>query len=265
MLVSPKALDHAAPTREALDLLGEKLAEVARVVPADRLKPLRGVRVWVEWDQTDGAAQYHPSADWLRRHGYNPDKAGDMEISNVVHFVQWTRDAQPMMVLHELSHAYHDKVLGDDYEPIRKAYDQAVKGGRYECVPYVLGGQKRAYALNNAHEYFAELTEAYFGVNDFFPFTRDQLRDFDPAGFRLMEDVWGKMRDDVTLTVANETEKEALLYRVEGRKLVACGRVKPGEEVKQATSVGREWQAVFPGADGQTCRAPGFDATWRLR
>ena len=29
----------------------------------------------------------------------------------------------------------------------------------------------QAYALSNEHEYFAELSEAYFGVNDFFPST----------------------------------------------------------------------------------------------
>ena len=170
-----------------------------------------------------------------------------------------------MMVLHELAHAYHDKVLGEDDEGIQKAYDQAVKGGRYEAVPYILGGVKRAYALTNKKEYFAETTEAYFGVNDFFPFTRDELRDFDPAGYRLMENVWGKMRDDVRLTVVNGTAKEALLYRVDGRKLVFSGRLKAGEEVKLATSVGRTWQVVFPGEDGQTFLAPGFDTTWRLR
>ena len=32
-------------------------------------------------------------------------------------------------------------------------------------VAYVHGGKKRAYALNNAQEYFAELTETYFGKN----------------------------------------------------------------------------------------------------
>ncbi len=103
VLVNPRVLRHKEEAREALDLLAEKLAEVARIVPPDRLKPLHAVRVWVEWDQTNGAAQYHPSADWLLAHGYNPDKAGGVEISNVPHFLAWAREAQPMMVLHELA------------------------------------------------------------------------------------------------------------------------------------------------------------------
>jgi hypothetical protein len=265
VLVNRKALAHEAATREALDLLEEKLAEVVRILLPDRLKPLRTVRVWVEWDQTDGGAQYHVSADWLQEHGYNPEKAGDMEVSNVAHFVKWTHDAQPMMVLHELAHAYQHKVLGDDYEGIQKAYEQAVKAKRYESVPYVLGGLRRAYALTNSKEYFAELTEAYFGVNDFFPFTRDELREYDPPGYRLMEEVWGKRKDDVALTVANETKKEAQLYWLDGRKLVFYGRIKPGEECKQATFVGHKWEAVFAGEDGQVFTTPGFDTTWRLR
>ena len=265
VLVNRKALAHEAATHEALHLLGEKLAEVVRILPPDRLKPLRPVRLWVEWDQTDGGAQYHVSADWLQEHGYNPEKAGDMEVSNVAHFVKWTHDAQPMMVLHELAHAYQHKVLGDDHEGIQKAYEQAVKQKRYESVPYVLGGLRRAYALTNSKEYFAETTEAYFGVNDFYPFTRDELREYDPSGFRLMEEVWGKLKDDVALTVANETKKEALLYWLDGRKLVFYARIKPGEQSQQGTFVGHKWEAVFPGEDGQVFTTPGFDTTWRLR
>jgi hypothetical protein len=265
VFVNRKALAHEAATREALQLLEEKLAEVVRILSPEHLKPLRPVRVWVEWEQTAGAAQYHVSADWLQSHGYNPEKAGDMEISNVAHFLQWTRDAQPMMVLHELAHAYHNRVLGSDYAGIRKAYEQAVKDKRYESVPHVGGGLKRAYALNNEQEYFAETTEAYFGVNDFYPFTRPELRDFDPAGYHLMEEVWGKKKDDVHLTIANDTKKEALLYWVNGRKLIFYGRIKPSEETKQNTFAGHKWQAIFPGDSGQTFTAPGFDTTWRLR
>ena len=45
----------------------------------------------------------------------------------------------------------------------------------------------RAYALNGPNEYFAELTEAYFGKNDFYPFNRDDLKHHDPDGFRLVD------------------------------------------------------------------------------
>jgi hypothetical protein len=47
----------------------------------------------------------------------------------------------------------------------------------------------------NYKEYFAELTEAYFGKNDFFPFERADLKKYDPTGYKLMQDVWGQPRD----------------------------------------------------------------------
>jgi dipeptidyl-peptidase-4 len=40
-------------------------------------------------------------------------------------------------------------------------------------------------------EYFAETTEAFFSRNDFFPFTRDELRRHDPAMHDLLARLWG--------------------------------------------------------------------------
>ncbi len=50
------------------------------------------------------------------------------------------------------------------------------------------------YGLNNHKEYFAESTEAYFGVNDFYPFVRAELKEHDPKMFGVLEAVWGKVR-----------------------------------------------------------------------
>jgi hypothetical protein len=68
----------------------------------------------------------------------------------------------------------------------------------YDSVRYVHGGTKRAYAAENPKEYFAELSEAYFGQNDFYPFTRADLKRHDGVGFRLMEQVWGQPLDGVS-------------------------------------------------------------------
>ena len=48
----------------------------------------------------------------------------------------------------------------------------------------------RAYAMNNVAEYFAELSEAYFGLNDYHPFTRGQLEAHDPEGLRAVAEAW---------------------------------------------------------------------------
>jgi hypothetical protein len=62
--------------------------------------------------------------------------------------------------------------------------------GLYDAVLYVHGGRRQAHAAKNAAEYFAELTEAYFGINDYYPFTRADLRSGDPLGYRVVEQLW---------------------------------------------------------------------------
>jgi hypothetical protein len=41
-------------------------------------------------------------------------------------------------------------------------------------------------------EYFSECSEAYFGQNDFYPFVRAELKEFDRAGYALMVKEWGE-------------------------------------------------------------------------
>ena len=89
----------------------------------------------------------------------------------------------------ELAHGYHHQFLGDDNAEIKACYDKAVASKSYESVLRA-GRKEKHYALNNAKEYFAEATEAYFGQNDFYPFVRAELKEHDPAMFELLEKLW---------------------------------------------------------------------------
>ena len=194
VLFAPEVMSRPERAQAMAVFLDEKLGEAARLLPSKAWTALQKIRFWVEWEQTTAGSTYHPSRRWLTEHGYNPDKEKNIELSNLAHVLAWGRSDQPMLVVHELAHAYHDTVLGFDEKKIIAAYQHALRVGLYARVPYVHGGKKRAYALNNEHEFFAELTEAYFGLNDYFPYTRTDLRSYDPAGYALMESVWG--RDD---------------------------------------------------------------------
>jgi hypothetical protein len=102
----------------------------------------------------------------------------------------------PNFALHELAHAFHDRVLGFENAQIEAAYQKAKAAGLYDRVQRQDSeGRKRldrAYALTNAKEYFAECTEALFAKNDFFPFTKDELQKHDPEMFDLLTHLWGK-------------------------------------------------------------------------
>jgi hypothetical protein len=175
---------------EAVKLLAAKLHEITRVVPEKPRAELRKVPLWLGVDDgPNDRAQYHPSPDWLRKHGFNPEKAKGVEIGNAARFLKTAID-QPSMVLHELAHAYHDRVLRFDNPEIRKAYDTAKKDGKYESVLRISGVKERHYALTDPMEYFAEGTEAFLGTNDFYPFVRAELRQHDPTLFHLLEEIW---------------------------------------------------------------------------
>lgn len=191
VLIHREVLGHPAEMVDALQELEKQIRQINRAVPLEPLRELRRVRIWLEWEnKPSGAAEYHPSAEWLREHGYNPEKAGDIEINNARNFVKWSRGEQPWMLLHELAHAYHHQVLGYENRMVLIAYQHAMRRGLYEQVEYIRGGKQRAYATTNVQEYFAELSEAYFGKNDFYPFTREELARHDPLGHKMLQSVW---------------------------------------------------------------------------
>ncbi|MEZ6164241.1 MAG: hypothetical protein R3B67_07370 [Phycisphaerales bacterium] len=189
--VSSAAMKNIETTQPALDLLEKELAEVIELTPEHTHRVLRKVVIWVEHNAPEHpCACYHPGRQWLIENGFNPDKEKGIEIANPKNFVEWTERDQPLMVLHELAHAYHDLVLGYDHALVASCYEQAKKSGKFDEVMHVSGKPRKHYALSNDREYFAELTESYFGKNDFAPFTREELRVFDPAGFAMIEELW---------------------------------------------------------------------------
>lgn len=177
---------------DAMAELDDQLAAVVSYLAGDVLTQMQQVRIWVETDQlSDRSGQFHVSELWLTNNGYNPEKAGAVEISNTRIFVQNARELNVSTVLHELSHARQLHLTNNnsalDFEGV---YNNALASGTYESVEYVTGTLRPAYAMTNSQEYFAELSEAYFATNDFFPFNRAELLDFDPDGYELVLQAW---------------------------------------------------------------------------
>lgn len=176
---------------QVLSLLRAKLIETRRVLPMTALEHLTTVPIWIEHNnrRAGPGCCYHPSASWLRSHGFNPDKARGIEICVARNFLAWADD-QPAAILHELAHAWHHQVVGDDEPRIKALWEAAVASRQFEAVLHISGKRQRHYGLNNHKEYFAEMSEAYFWTNDFYPFVRAELREVDPAMFELLREVW---------------------------------------------------------------------------
>jgi hypothetical protein len=190
VLVNEKLLVETNLCERTLKLLAAQLYQIVRAVPPGPLAKLRQIPIWVERSSDQFPCMcYHESRDWLSAHGVNPDKTGAVELANPETFLAWTRD-QPWMVLHELAHGYHQRFLGPDHAGIRRCFERAKASKTYESVLRIDGTRGRHYALNNEKEYFAEATEAFFGTNDFYPFTRAELTEHDPEMFKLLCEVW---------------------------------------------------------------------------
>ncbi len=187
--------DGAPLGERAIKLLTARLVGISAVLPDKALAKLREVPI--QLDLTHGGLrpmQYHPDAGWLKANGYSEQLAQCVHIPNVHDFLSpFENHRQPWAVLHELAHAYHDRVLGFDEPRIIAAYKKFRDSGKYKSVVTSPGPMREHYALTNEKEFFAEMTESYWGANDFYPFVAGELKQAEPELFALLRDIWGPL------------------------------------------------------------------------
>ncbi len=200
--INQSLLDSAPDLTElAIKLLQVQLDEIVIVVPATAVAELKKVPLWIspEYPATQPRAEYHPAAKWLGDNNRDPAMAKGVEFTNVRIFEAETR-RMPNFALHELAHAFHDRVLrlGFGNPEIKAAYGVAKQSGKYDQVERRDSEGRtrldRAYAMTSPQEYFAESTEAFFSRNDFFPYNQKELIQHDPEAAKLMSDLWGVRR-----------------------------------------------------------------------
>lgn len=168
-----------------------QLDSLAQQIPASLLEQLQAVAIWVESGVERGrVALFHRSGDWLIASDGNTDKAGSIEIVDAARFVADERDGRSSVLLHQLAHAYHVRILGADHEGILNAFDQVQKRQMYDQVEHVSGRSGVAHAALDAFEYFAELSEAFLARNDYEPYDRAALKQHDPLGYDLVSRLW---------------------------------------------------------------------------
>ena len=196
--VEPRLLEkeNKEVADKAFVALANHLQRVKFILPEAKVKELQKLSIRLELNnQRLGSMQYHPSVSWLRANRHDPALVKHVHIPRaraLYYRGMWAK--HPYVVMHELAHAYHDQVLSFENREIIDSYNAAKKAGIYEKVMLYTGRTARHYGLNNHKEYFAESTEAYLGVNDFYPFVRGELKEHDPRMYKIMEKVWGPIR-----------------------------------------------------------------------
>ena len=178
--------------KKALRVLEAKLMDIKEVVPEEKVKQLQKVKIVIELSCGNiGPMQYHPGVEWLKDHGYSPDLVKCVHIPQAAELpTRRCISDMPWVVLHELAHAYHDQFLGFDDPRVIKAYQNYKKSGRGEKALLYNGDRVRHYGLTDHKEFFAEMTESYFGSNDFYPFNRGEMKESEPEIYALMQEIW---------------------------------------------------------------------------
>lgn len=185
-------LERPKLTRESLIMVHGSLSNVIAAMPRSAVELLQTIPIYITDTRSSGrAAHVHMSAEWLREHGEDEMKVHAVDICDPTLLSRYLID-QPWMILHELSHAYHAKFFSaEDLSELESLHRRALQAGKYGKLPY-LSTIRDHYGATNPHEYFAESSEAYWGKNDFYPFNRDDLKDYDPEMYYFVAKVWRK-------------------------------------------------------------------------
>ncbi len=199
-------LDSACMTR-ILSHINKSVTHMNKNISAKRNMDLRTFPIFISnvpeysnfWPGETAQIPFHVSGDWLRQEKLDPEMENSVHIINPYNIIHSTKhfEWQPHVLLHELSHGLHVNILDEsEVEAITHAFEKAKERNLYRNVKrvWINTGKERieevAYAITNEGDYFAELSEAYFGFNDWFPHTKEELNVYDPDGFQMIENIW---------------------------------------------------------------------------
>ena len=114
--VDPKLIAEEDLSKQVFTALANHLQRVKYIVPAERVKQLQQLPIWIDLENPVlKAMQYHPSRGWLLANNHDPRLVKHVHIPQARDLLKRSTLAKhPYVVLHELAHAYHDQVLSFD-------------------------------------------------------------------------------------------------------------------------------------------------------
>lgn len=127
---------------------------------------------------------------WYFRRGNSVSERFDDSIvtRSAKEYLGYSEKAAIQVAVHELAHAFYYYHYRDMYGANKQAFDNANSVNLYRNLTSWNGRLiKKAYALTNEREYFAELAKTYLYMNHHQPNDREALRIYDPTGFAMIE------------------------------------------------------------------------------
>lgn len=192
--VDPSLLEgeHKETGDLALRILGERLHQIVLRLPEEPVAKMKEVPIYLDRSHPLGNAHYHPNGDWLERHGYDPVMEKAVHFTGAASLIREASSPHSTsVVLHELAHAYHDRVLGFDDPEILAGYQVFCDSRKFDAVPTIRGPVRPHYGLTDHKEFFAEMTETFFVGNGYYPFNHVDLYKVHKPTYELIARIWG--------------------------------------------------------------------------
>jgi hypothetical protein len=183
-------LKRPSLTRECLAAIDKSLSKIAATLPPQSLERLRSIPIYLT-DTRSVPAPVHTHRDkrWLAAHGEDIEKVNAVDICDPDKIVSYLATKDPGLLL-EFSFAYQQLFLtASDQDTLRQIYTSALSEGKYRLVASDRGVRQTPAAYDES-QMFVSGSQAYWGRNDFYPFTRAELKEYDPKLHDFLKLVW---------------------------------------------------------------------------
>lgn len=181
----------------SLAKLNETLDSVFSVMPENARNELSKLRIFLLWGEASPLGGRKSGMSYIRKGEVENYSYLDRQwehaliiysAENLMHLnALWSRKA----VFHELSHAWHIVNWPERHPPIYDSWKSAKNSHKFTGVRDTNGKMiESAYARKNQLEYFAELSAIYFVGGNYYPYTKAGLREYDPKGYQMVEELW---------------------------------------------------------------------------
>jgi hypothetical protein len=193
-IMAEDALIEEAPgvLKKASDKLDRTMAEAVRQFPSQVHGEFAGITYYLfTGDEANTGGRR--GGQWYFRRGNSVSKRFDdsIVVRSASLYLKHSHGSAVATGVHELAHAYYYYHRRMFAQKTRDAYQNALSNGLYRNTKTKTGYPIiKAYALTNEREYFAELSKTYLYKSSTFPFTRQELEQYDPMGYQLMRNVY---------------------------------------------------------------------------
>lgn len=172
--------------------LQQKVQQALALMPKEHRHLFAGIRYYL----FNGSLSSYGGKDgglWYFRTGNGISKRFDdsIIINSAQQYFEATEELALWVVVHELAHGFNYYQWRRFWPGQQAAYQNAIARKLYQWPGKTpVDKPRRAYALTNAREYFAELSAMFFARHYYPPYDRQGLAAYDPQGYALMTKAW---------------------------------------------------------------------------